>query len=111
MKISVNQNNKTIVFKVNGELDIASVKVFKDNLIMVEPVQNKILIDFNGVEFVDSTGVGGLIEVIRTFQDKELSVEVYNIEDWIYELFVLLGIPEIFEKVIFNEKKRLKLEE
>lgn len=105
MDIKINKKDQTIIFLVNGELDIATVEIFKKNLLMDEGNQKEVLMDFDGVLFVDSTGIGGLIEVMRAFLDRKVNLQVYNIDKNVYEVFDILGIPELFPDIKFIKKK------
>lgn len=105
MDVKVNQKGESIIFLVNGELDIATVEIFKKNLLLEECNQKEVLMDFEGVRFVDSTGIGGLIEVLRAFLNRKVDVQIYNIDVNVYEVFDILGLPELFQDVKFIEKK------
>lgn len=105
MKVTVNNNELSTIFKVNGELDIATVGIFKEVLLQEEKDKKEIIIDFEEVQFVDSTGVGGLIEVLRTFLEKKVDIQVFNVDKNVYEVFDILGLPELFQDVKFSEKK------
>lgn len=91
------------VIELKGVLDISTVKSFQDSLSSLKNLQ-EITIDFENLSFIDSTGVGSLNQVIKKLHNDKIKVKVKNISKDIYEIFEILGLPEIFGEELFEEK-------
>ena len=89
------------ILLLEGVLDISTVESFKGSLENTTELQ-EVSIDCLGLSFIDSTGVSGLIEVIKYFQDKQVCIKIINILPDINEVFDLLGLKEIFGENIFE---------
>lgn len=85
-----------------GELDIASVELFKSKFESFRTQIKSLVIDFSKLNFLDSTGVGSLIQVIRKLKEANMEVNVINISEEVYEVLDLLGIPELLGNEIFE---------
>lgn len=99
----VSKEDNICIVKLIGELDIATADSFKDTIEKELKNIKGVSIDFMQLEFVDSTGIGALIEVIRNIQGKEISFKIYNINQDVFEVLDLLGIPELFGAEIFEK--------
>lgn len=84
------------IFKPSGELDISSVDNFRSTVLGAKFGASRIVIDFRELDFIDSTGVGTLVEVIKELQGENYKIEVCNISKDIFDILELLGITEMF---------------
>lgn len=58
-------------------------------------------INFRGITCVDSTGIGGIIEVVKKSRERNIFVCYKNIPKKIFELFTILGVPDVCGKDAF----------
>ena len=64
--VSVRRNGAAATVELVGELDLASVDGFTSAVgrVLVDPPE-EILLDWDGLTFIDSSGVGAYVEVFR----------------------------------------------
>jgi anti-anti-sigma factor len=84
-----------------GELDISTVEKFRQAVDCLMEDCTEIIINFEKVEFVDSTGVGSLVQIINKLKAQDISFKIADIPQDIYEVFDLLGIPELVGQEYF----------
>lgn len=84
-----------------GVLDISTVDSFKISLEYFRDVQ-ELVIDFAKIKFIDSTGVGGIIHAFKHFENGNRKIKITAISSEVYEIFDILGLPEIFGREFFE---------
>lgn len=104
MEIKSRIENKTGVILLTGELDIASVELFKSGIENIRSQIENLIIDFNHLDFLDSTGVGSLVQIIRKLKEDGVRSKVVNISSDVFEVLDLLGIPELLGEDLFETK-------
>ncbi|MGP4040515.1 STAS domain-containing protein [Gracilibacillus sp. D59] len=86
---------------LHGDLDIESTELVNDELIPQLQSESIICLNFKDVHFVDSSGMGLLIQLVNQLKEEEQVVKIVKVKDDILEVFELLQIPEIIgENVI-----------
>lgn len=93
-------NNKAII-KLTGDLDIDGTKIVEGELIPVLEKYELVDLNFHNVPFVDSTGMGLLLNLVQTFNDKGTKVTISNVKEEVMDVFDLLQIPEILGNGVF----------
>lgn len=101
IKILPQGGNKVI--ELVGELDIANVDDFEKSVQDASMALNgSITMDMAKLVFVDSTGVGGLLKVIKGLRNNSIEVKISNVNPDVYEVFDLLGLPLLLGNEIFQ---------
>lgn len=100
MKLSVNVESGVTVITINSEVAaITEAPEFKKTLI--ELIQNdgirKIVVDFKGVEFVDSTFLGALVVGLKKMAEFNGDIKVANLEPPVRVMFELTKLYKVFE--------------
>ncbi|MHB8983949.1 MAG: STAS domain-containing protein [Carboxydocellales bacterium] len=90
--------------KIIGELDISTIDLFRTSVENVHDNTKQVVLDFSDLKFVDSTGVGGLVQVIKKLREQSLQISVRNISLDVFEVLDLLGIPELMGEETFIRK-------
>lgn len=83
---------------INGELDVAEadrVKEHLNNLVEENPVDIKI--DFTNLEYIDSTGLGALIGVLKRLKINEKDIYILNARKNVKKIFDITGLDKIFK--------------
>lgn len=95
--------NEVATLHFDGVLDIStvdSVQTCVNKLIDVHEVN----LDFDKVAFVDSTGIGTISKILRKLNFEGVTAKIRNIPAGVFEVFEILGLPEIFGEEVFQEK-------
>lgn len=103
IKINFREDENLWVFLPKGDLDIYTSKEFKDEVIdCFNKTNQDILIDGRDLEYLDSTGLGALISVLKTVKDTDYKIYLENIKPNIRKLFYITELDKLF--VIRGEK-------
>jgi len=95
-------NESISCLKLSGELDISTVEKFRLGIESIPETSTEVHLDFSCVEFVDSTSIGNLVQVMNQMRAQGVKVMVKRIPKEIYEVFDLLGIPELIGEEYFE---------
>jgi anti-anti-sigma factor len=98
MELSIQKEslNGTTILKIHGILDISTGSVFERFIQELENIQ-ELIIDFSNLEFIDSTGIGLILEIIHLSQEKLFTVRFQGIEEEIREIFETIGLFKVLE--------------
>lgn len=83
--------------QVSGVLDYATMDPFVSEIRSVEPDVKQVVIDFSGLEFIDSTGIGAIINLVHEAKAKNFTVKLEGISQETGELFETIGVFEIIK--------------
>jgi len=91
LEVKTSKESGQTVIDLVGEMDIATVDQFKMAVEEVRDGVSGMVFNLAELSFVDSTGVGGLLNVIKSLKYDDMDVKVINVTDEVYEVFDLLG--------------------
>lgn len=94
---TVEKNGKSVV-ELIGELDIYVSQEFKEKILKKYGEEKKdIYFDFEKLEYIDSTGLGALVEILRNLKKDDKKVYLENVNHGIRKLFKITKLDEMFE--------------
>lgn len=97
LSISFNDNDNLLVFIPEGDVDIYTSSDFKDQVLKAfEENTTDLLIDGKKLEYVDSTGLGSLISILKRVKEKEKNIYLTNIKPNIRKLFSITELDKLF---------------
>lgn len=92
------------IFSLKGELDLSVASEFRSALEPFVNIRNKsIILDLKDLTFIDSTGIGIIISVLKIRDQLNASFKIYAIPESIHRLFDLTGITKFID--ITNKKQ------
>lgn len=94
---SIDKENKRHLFKLVGELDIYHTPAFKEKTSKIyseKPMD--IEIDGTDLDYVDSTGLGAFIHLLKQAKKNGHKIYLINIKPNIKKLFVITKLDEMF---------------
>ena len=87
-----------LILGAKGELDVYSAHDFKDPLMeAVSEKQRKIVIDLSKVTFIDSTGLGILVNAAKHLRSHNGKMVLVIKEDGIDQVFRITKLDQIFK--------------
>jgi anti-anti-sigma factor len=97
-----------INIKKNDKIDIISFTVNKINALIVDEIRegilkvldnsnSKVIIDLKGVDYIDSTGFGCFLTVMRASRSNYGVLKFANAEPRVSELFQTLHLQTVFQ--------------
>ncbi len=98
---------------IDGVLVVAFKDVNRFNALITEPVKEEIngyfntpntrlVLDLGGISFIDSSGFGAFLSIMKTANNNNGSFKICNISEEVMELFKLLQLHNVFE--IYNTR-------
>ena len=97
INISFNETENMWIFAPEGELDIFSSPNFKEKVVNAFESRNSdIIIDLEKLEYVDSTGLGALISILRKLKENDNKIYIDNIKPNIKKLFLITELDKLF---------------
>lgn len=89
--------------KIVGEVDIYTAGQFKTPIeSLIEADTKEIYLDMTEMKYIDSTGIGILIELRKAAMGKNLDMILINPQKNVVKLLQLTGVDQIFK--ILEEK-------
>ncbi len=97
MDIQMNEKNKNLVVEMTGEIDHHYTSEYKDLIDKTFGRLNckNIIFDFNGVSFMDSSGIGMIIGRYRNLSATGGKVAAAGINNDLKRIFEISGLKKI----------------
>ena len=85
------------VVEVGGEIDVYTAPKLREQLIdLVSSGQYHLVVDMEGVEFLDSTGLGVLVGGLKRVRAHEGSLRLVCTQERILKIFRITGLTQVF---------------
>ncbi len=91
MKITKEAQGNQLIVKVDGWLDIQSNQEFAAYMREI-PVQEKLVLDFGGLEYISSSGVREIVEII--LRQPKGSFSIINVNENVMSVFKIIGLDQ-----------------
>jgi anti-anti-sigma factor len=91
-------SDETAFLKIQGILDISTTHLLEEYIWKIADVK-ELIIDFSGLEFIDSTGIGAIMEMIYRSQEKRFRIKLEGMDRQIYEILETVGLFKMLEMV------------
>lgn len=100
LKIDKEHHGRTLTLTFTGILDISTAHVLNEEELLHNPDQpfDTILLDFCELEFIDSTGVGSIMEIIYFSKDHDKSLQFRGLNDLNREIFETVGVLHLLNE-------------
>ena len=83
--------------KIIGEVDIYTCQQLKDTLYnLVDKYGKDLVLDCTSLNYIDSTGLGVFVAVLKKVKQIDRSVTVINLKDSILKLFLITNLDTLF---------------
>ncbi|MDT7550687.1 MAG: anti-sigma factor antagonist [Actinomycetota bacterium] len=100
LRVSVADEGSTTVVALAGELDLATADVFRDHvkgLLGARTSPGRLVIDMGGLEFLDVTGLGAVLETRRKLVSKGGTIALRRPRPMVVRMLGLLDLETAFE--------------
>jgi anti-sigma B factor antagonist len=89
-------DSRTIV-EVGGEIDVYTAPKLRDKITeLVGEGHHNLVIDMEGVDFLDSTGLGVLVGGLKKVRAYDGSMELICSQDRLLKIFRITGLAKVF---------------
>ncbi len=107
MNISKSMVGDIAVIKLNGRLDLETSKTLKGlTKELMADNHNKMIFDLTDVDFINSSGLGTLVSILRDVNSKKGNLELCSLAPYIQEIFEITHLSSIF-RIYENEEEAL----
>jgi anti-sigma B factor antagonist len=95
--VKYNESENLWVIEPEGDMDIYTSADFKDKIIKVfEEKKADLLLDGQGLDYIDSTGLGALIGILKRVKESDHKIYLSNIKPNIRKLFSITELDKLF---------------
>jgi len=104
MEINYSLAGDSVCANLSGELDEYSAEYVRLSLDMLlkDPAlakENKLVLDFSSVSFMDSTGIGVLLGRYNKFIKRDVALYIKNPQHHVDRILKMTGIYELMPKI------------
>jgi len=86
------------VLAVKGEVDVYTAPRLREKLVeLVSQGRHQIVVDLEGVDFLDSTGLGVLVGGLKRLRSNEGDLRLVCTQARILKVFEITGLTKVFE--------------
>lgn len=100
ININSNFNSDKLIWEVNlsGELDVSTADKLKEHLAQLSEKEIvDIKINATDLEYIDSTGLGAMIGILKRLKEKEKDIYILNPRNNVRKIFNITGLDKIFK--------------
>ncbi|MFL8936260.1 STAS domain-containing protein [Rossellomorea oryzaecorticis] len=95
IRFSTEEENENLEVKIEGDLDIDSTEIIDEQLLPLLKTYKTVNLNFEQVPFVDSSGMGLLLNIVQSLGEKGTEVTISHVRQEVKDVFELLQIPDI----------------
>jgi len=105
MQVRLEDKNEIAVCYIEGEIDINSAPMVKKNFDkIVSSKKPKLLINFQDVSYIDSSGLATLVELLKNIRGYGGMMKLSNLSQKIKSLFEITKLDKLFEILTDEEE-------
>ncbi len=98
LKHESNKGIEILSFDNVNKLNILIAQSLKEEVAQFLTKPNtKLILDMDGIEYVDSSGFGALLSILRNAKNNDSQFKLCNISDDVMELIRLLQLHNVFD--------------
>lgn len=108
VSIDVKQKDGKVIMQLQGRLTVDDKQIFQSVVDdKVKSGSGVLGIDLNGLEYIDSAGIGDLIKLKMEAQRTYSGVYVFGLQSAVERVFRVSGLNSVFQIVTNEEFKNL----
>ena len=98
--IAEHRGEEGSIVRLRGRLNIDSSPALRDRLLAMLQAQPRqaVVVDFNDVTYVDSSGIATLIEGLKIARLRQTTLCLQGLQGRLLHLFQVTGMSSLFEK-------------
>lgn len=109
LEINVIDEGQKSIVKLAGEIDIYTAPKLKEALMPHTKNENNVLIvDLAEVDYMDSTGLGVFISVLKSTRENDSSFKIINLQERVLRLFTITGLDEIMDINAIDKRREVE---
>jgi anti-sigma B factor antagonist len=98
IKSKLNESDSLWNVYLSGEIDVSTANEVKENLInLISKQSADINLDMANLDYIDSTGLGALIGVLKRLKENDKDIYITNTKKNVRKIFNITGLDKIFK--------------
>lgn len=98
MEIVINEDKDRVNISVTGDIEMMTIKTFKEKLFEIgHDIEKDIYIDLSNVDYIDSSGVGVLISLLKLQKKKDKALVISKVSPKVMNVLKLSSLSDVFE--------------
>ncbi|MEN3015021.1 MAG: STAS domain-containing protein [bacterium] len=94
------------IVEIEGEVDTYTSSKIKQDILKIVEQTSKIIVSMEKVKFIDSTGLGILIGILKKIKEKEGEMIIVSPNSYINQIFEITGLFKVF-KIVENHQQAI----
>jgi len=95
LTIRAERDGSTAIVTASGEIDLANSGDLRAAVTDAAEDCDRLRLDLSGIEFIDSTGLGGLLELRSTLRARNVTLEIVAGEGPVRQAVEITGLGEL----------------
>ena len=105
MEIQKRKEGDVTILSLDGRLDLTSASSLKEaSKDILENESKKMVLNLDGVDFINSSGLGALVSILKEVRSSQGSMRLSNLAPYVKEIFDITQLTNIFD--IFSDEKQ-----
>ena len=97
LSVTTREEGGHTIVEVGGEIDVYSAPTLRDRLnALVADGHHDLIVDMQGVEFLDSTGLGVLVGGLKRVRTHNGSLQLVCSQERVLKVFRITGLTKVF---------------
>jgi anti-sigma B factor antagonist len=97
LEVETTERNGATVLALRGEIDVYTAPRLRQAIVdLVDAGARHIVVDMQKVDFLDSTGLGVLVEGLKRIRTSEGNLSIVTTQDKILKIFDITGLNKAF---------------
>jgi anti-sigma B factor antagonist len=97
LSLSTQVADSVAIIEANGDVDVYSAPALRETIVdLVEAGHIHVVVDLNGLEFLDSTGLGVLVGGLKRVRAQRGSLRIVCTKEHVIEPFRITGLTKVF---------------
>jgi anti-anti-sigma factor len=95
LSIRTSREGSTATVAAEGEIDLSTVDELRSAVTAAADGVDNLLLDLTEVEFIDSAGLGGLLELRSTLRSRSVTLQISAGEGPVRQAMEITGLSEL----------------
>jgi anti-sigma B factor antagonist len=95
LTIRATRDGSTAIVTASGEIDLSNVGDLRAAVTDACDDCDRLRLDLSGIEFIDSTGLGGLLELRSTLRSRSVTLEIVAGDGPVRQAVEITGLGEL----------------
>ena len=98
LKIRATRDGNAATVVATGEIDLSTVDELRSAVTSAAEDVEKLMLDLTAVEFIDSAGLGGLLELRSTLRGRNVTLEISAGEGPVRQAMEITGLSDLLAR-------------